>query len=106
MCYPVQHAHPPLRVAGVEHRIEGETVTLHFKSETHKLNLEHFKKLVTKHNKSTKNHGCVADSTTNVAPLLSGTALSSERVGRPAVRLLSLSNLLHVASLSNPVRAR
>ena len=50
MCYPVQHAHPPLRVAGVEHRIEGETVTLHFKSETHKLNLEHFKKLVTKHN--------------------------------------------------------
>ena len=46
MCYPVQHCTVPLRASGVEHRIEGETVTLHYKSETHKLNLEHFKKLV------------------------------------------------------------
>ena len=46
MCYPVQHALPPVRVVGVEHRRDGDTVGLMYKGEVLKINFQHFQKLV------------------------------------------------------------
>ena len=46
LCYPVQYAVGALQVPGVTHQIDGETVSLQYKGEIHKLNLQHFKKLV------------------------------------------------------------